>query len=116
MCDDGALGSRRHRGQAAEQLLAATAAGRPASLQVAAVVDTLHRIAEAEGPGSQGRKLELMATLPGEPLYRALGFSQLERAVVPLPDGALLPVVHMARPLSAPLLPATGSASGRAGA
>jgi DNA ligase 1 len=50
-------------GQAAEQLLAATAAGRPASLQVAAVVDTLHRIAEAEGPGSQGRKLELLAGL-----------------------------------------------------
>jgi DNA ligase 1 len=50
-------------GQAAEQLLATTAAGRPASLQVAAVVDTLHRIAEAEGPGSQGRKLELLAGL-----------------------------------------------------
>jgi DNA ligase-1 len=50
-------------GQAAEQLLAATAAGRPASLQVTAVVGTLHRIAEAEGPGSQGRKLELLAGL-----------------------------------------------------
>ena len=32
-------------GQAAEQLLAATAAGRPASLLVTVVVDTLHRIA-----------------------------------------------------------------------
>ncbi|HEY1347210.1 MAG TPA: ATP-dependent DNA ligase, partial [Streptosporangiaceae bacterium] len=50
-------------GQAAEQLLAATAAGRPASLQVTAVVETLHRIAEAEGPGSQGRKLELLGGL-----------------------------------------------------
>ena len=50
-------------GQAAEQLLAATAADRPASLQVNAVVETLHRIAEAEGPGSQGRKLELLAGL-----------------------------------------------------
>jgi DNA ligase 1 len=50
-------------GQAAEQLLATTAAGRAASLQVTAVVDTLHRIAEAEGPGSQGRKLELLAGL-----------------------------------------------------
>ena len=50
-------------GQAAEQLLATTAAGRPASLQVTAVVDTLHRIAEAEGTGSQGRKLELLAGL-----------------------------------------------------
>jgi DNA ligase 1 len=50
-------------GQAAEQLLATTAAGRPAGLQVAAVVDTLHRIAEAEGPGSQARKLELLGDL-----------------------------------------------------
>src|SRR5216117_3732915 len=50
-------------GQAAEQLLAATAACRPASLLVTVVVDTLHRIAEAEGPGSQGRKLELLAGL-----------------------------------------------------
>ena len=50
-------------GQAAEQLLAVTAAGRPASLLVTGVVDTLHQIAEAEGPGSQGRKLDLLAGL-----------------------------------------------------
>ena len=50
-------------GQAGEQLLAVVAAGRPASLQVTAVVDTLHRIAEAEGQGSQGRKLDLLAGL-----------------------------------------------------
>ncbi|HUL24348.1 MAG TPA: ATP-dependent DNA ligase [Streptosporangiaceae bacterium] len=52
-------------GQAAERLLAVSAAGRPASLQVSEVVDTLHRIAAAEGPGSQGRKLELLAGLLG---------------------------------------------------
>jgi len=50
-------------GAAAEQLLAATAAGRLASLQVTAVVDTLYQIAQAEGPGSQGRKLDLLAGL-----------------------------------------------------
>jgi DNA ligase 1 len=50
-------------GQAAEQLLAGTAADRPASLQVASVVDTLHQIAQAEGQGSQGRKLDLLAGL-----------------------------------------------------
>jgi DNA ligase 1 len=50
-------------GQAAEQLLARTAADRPASLDVTVVVDTLHEIARAEGPGSQGRKLELLAGL-----------------------------------------------------
>jgi len=53
-------------GLAAEQLLAVTAAGRRASLQVAEVVATLHQIAEAEGPGSQGRKLELLAGLLGQ--------------------------------------------------
>jgi DNA ligase 1 len=50
-------------GQAAEQLLTETASGRPASLLVGEAVGTLHRIAEAEGPGSQGRKLDLLAGL-----------------------------------------------------
>ncbi len=50
-------------GQAAEQLLSATAAGRVATLRVTTVVDTLHRIAAAEGPGSQGRKLDLLGGL-----------------------------------------------------
>jgi DNA ligase 1 len=75
-------------GQAAEQLLAITAADRPAALAataagraggltatgatgagraggltVTAVVDTLHQIAAAEGQGSQGRKLDLLAGL-----------------------------------------------------
>ena len=50
-------------GLAAEQLLSATAAGRADSLQVSTVVGTLHQIAEAEGPGSQGRKLELLGGL-----------------------------------------------------
>jgi|HubBroStandDraft_3_1064219.scaffolds.fasta_scaffold36166_2 DNA ligase-1 len=50
-------------GQAADQLLTETAAGRPASLPVTGVVGTLHEIAAAEGPGSQGRKLDLLAGL-----------------------------------------------------
>jgi DNA ligase-1 len=50
-------------GQAAEQLLAADATAREASLQVTTVVHTLRQIAAAEGPGSQGRKLELLAGL-----------------------------------------------------
>ena len=53
-------------GQAAEQMLTVTAAGRAASLEVTVVVDTLHRIAGSEGPGSQGRKLDLLAGLLGE--------------------------------------------------
>jgi DNA ligase-1 len=50
-------------GQAGEQLLAATAAERPAVLTVTTVVNTLRQIANAEGQGSQGRKLELLAGL-----------------------------------------------------
>ncbi len=54
-------------GQAAEQLLAAVpapgAAGRPAELTVVTVVNTLREIANAEGQGSQGRKLDLLAGL-----------------------------------------------------
>lgn len=50
-------------GQAAEQLSAATAGDRKPSLDVAAVVATLHQIARAEGSGSQGRKLDLLAGL-----------------------------------------------------
>jgi DNA ligase-1 len=53
-------------GQAAEQMLAAIAPGRPAALTVTVVVDTLHQIAGAEGPGSQGRKLDLLAGLLAE--------------------------------------------------
>lgn len=39
--------------------------------------------------------LELMATLPGEPLYRALGFAALSRESARLPDGESLPMVRM---------------------
>jgi len=53
-------------GQAGEQLLAAIAAGRPAVLTVTTVVNTLRQIANAEGQGSQGRKLELLAGLLGQ--------------------------------------------------
>src|SRR6201995_3703159 len=51
-------------GQAAEELLAlpvAEGGGRTASLEVTEVVHTLREIAAAEGAGSQGRKLELLA-------------------------------------------------------
>jgi DNA ligase 1 len=53
-------------GQAAERLLARPrpgAGGREASLEVSDVVRTLGEIAAAEGAGSQGRKLELLAGL-----------------------------------------------------
>jgi GNAT superfamily N-acetyltransferase len=42
---------------------------------------------------------ELMATLPGVPLYHALGFMDLERVDVPMPDGLVLPCLRMGRAL-----------------
>jgi GNAT superfamily N-acetyltransferase len=43
------------------------------------------------------RTLTLVATLPGEPLYHALGFELTERFVLRLPDGTEVPVARMAR-------------------
>ncbi|HTO53590.1 MAG TPA: GNAT family N-acetyltransferase [Myxococcota bacterium] len=45
------------------------------------------------------RALELGATLPGVPLYRAFGFRELERLDVPMPGGEALPIVRMGRAL-----------------
>jgi DNA ligase-1 len=51
-------------GQAAERLLLSPGpGGQAASLEVTDVVGTLREIAAAEGPGSQGRKVELLAGL-----------------------------------------------------
>jgi hypothetical protein len=47
-------------------------------------------------------QLELVATLPGERLYRTLGFVSRERYDVPLPDGLGLPVVRMVRAAAEP--------------
>ena len=48
------------------------------------------------------RKFELMATLPGEPLYRALGFAAVERMASTLPGGVVLPFVRMVRNIDPP--------------
>ncbi|HEV7990743.1 MAG TPA: GNAT family N-acetyltransferase [Gemmatimonadaceae bacterium] len=44
--------------------------------------------------------LELMATLPGEPLYTALGFHADARTAITLPDGVELPLVRMSRSIA----------------
>ncbi len=46
------------------------------------------------------RKLELMATLPGVPLYGARGFIRQEDVVDSLPDGTPIRFVRMTRPLT----------------
>jgi GNAT superfamily N-acetyltransferase len=45
------------------------------------------------------RSLALAATLPGEPLYQALGFRLVERFDLRLPDGVEVSLSHMSRPL-----------------
>jgi GNAT superfamily N-acetyltransferase len=42
-------------------------------------------------------RLELVATMPGVPLYRALGFEMGEEYSLSLPDGTSLPVAQMFR-------------------
>jgi GNAT superfamily N-acetyltransferase len=46
------------------------------------------------------RSFELGATLPGVPLYRALGFVEGERVDAVLPNGTTLPVVRMVRSIA----------------
>jgi GNAT superfamily N-acetyltransferase len=45
------------------------------------------------------RSLELVATLPGEPLYAAAGFRAIERYALELPGSVDLPVVRMLKDL-----------------
>lgn len=54
-----------------------------------------HCAAEAQREGFTA--LELMATLPGEPLYLAMGFVPVERAAPVQPDGVALRMVRMRR-------------------
>jgi GNAT superfamily N-acetyltransferase len=58
-----------------------------------AILDACERAARAEG----FRTLALMATLPGEPLYRACGFREVERVTITMPDGVTKAAVAMER-------------------
>jgi len=58
-----------------------------------AILETCERAARAEGFAN----LALMATLPGEQLYRAFGFTQVRRPTLTLPDGVEVEGVAMER-------------------
>ena len=45
------------------------------------------------------RRMELGSTLPGEPLYRAMGFAVTERSFITFPDGESLPLALMEKAL-----------------
>lgn len=53
--------------------------------------------AEADAARAGFRTFELMATLPGVPLYRACGYEEIERTEIELPDGARLDCLRMQR-------------------
>ncbi len=61
-----------------------------------AILESCERDARAEGFTT----LALMATLPGEPLYRAYGFAETGRVMVRAPDGVELEGVAMERPIT----------------
>jgi GNAT superfamily N-acetyltransferase len=61
-----------------------------------AILESCERAARAEGFTT----LALMATLPGEPLYRAFGFEETGRVMVRAPDGVELEGVTMRRPIA----------------
>lgn len=57
---------------------------------------------EAAAKAAGFRRAELMATLPGEPLYRALGYQAMESVIHKMPDGRSVDFVRMARVLTPP--------------
>ncbi|MDQ3572063.1 MAG: GNAT family N-acetyltransferase [Actinomycetota bacterium] len=61
-----------------------------------AILEACERAARNEG----FRSLVLMATLPGEPLYRAFGFREMERLDIQMPDGVTAGGVLMERPIT----------------
>ena len=59
------------------------------------VIDLCESAARAEG----FRRAELVATLAGEPLYRACGYAQIERFDSAAIDGVTVPLVRMGKAL-----------------
>ena len=55
------------------------------------IIQACEEAAKAEG----FTRLELVATLPGEPLYAAMGYAVTERMDIPMSDGTTLPAAHM---------------------
>jgi len=61
------------------------------------LASTLYTACERAAAAANFRRFELMATLPGEPLYRALGFTAIEQVVLTLGQGVAVPLVRMTR-------------------
>jgi len=99
------FGGDQHKGEADLTIDPATAPARIRAFFVhpawarRGLARQIYAACEAAAAAAGFRRFELMATLPGVPLYRALGFVDLEPVSVPLPDGLTLPCIHMQRPM-----------------
>jgi GNAT superfamily N-acetyltransferase len=62
----------------------------------------LMRRAERDAAGRGIRRLELLATLSGLPLYARLGYRPIRAVVLTLPDGSRFSGVEMSKPLAEP--------------
>jgi GNAT superfamily N-acetyltransferase len=60
---------------------------------------TILEAAQAAARAEGFSRLDLMATLPGVPLYRAFGFRDVERLPVTMPDGVTIDGIVMDRPI-----------------
>jgi GNAT superfamily N-acetyltransferase len=58
-----------------------------------AILESCERAAREAG----FHTLALMATLPGVPLYRSYGFTEVETTTVTMPDGVVIATVAMQR-------------------
>lgn len=56
---------------------------------------------EAAARAAGFTRLEMGATLPGEPLYAAVGYRAIEHLSAPLPEGESLPIIRMEKLLPA---------------
>jgi GNAT superfamily N-acetyltransferase len=59
------------------------------------IINVCEEAARADG----FRSMELASTLPGEPLYAAMGYTVTERFDIAMPDGVTLPGAHMVKSL-----------------
>ncbi|MEJ1970457.1 MAG: GNAT family N-acetyltransferase [Rhizomicrobium sp.] len=62
---------------------------------------TILALCEAAAAAEGFAKVELGATLAGEPLYRACGYRPIERIAVPTSSGIAIPILRMGKALAA---------------
>jgi GNAT superfamily N-acetyltransferase len=59
------------------------------------------RLCEAAAAAEGFKRVQLMATLSGEPLYRACGYEEIERTAAAPVNGVVVPLILMGKPIAA---------------